>query len=213
MPKQIHELGSFAGTPGAGDYLAIDDGSTTTKVVMAEAVEALLATKNRLWYGTSSTGASTTAKSASCPGFVLKVGETIAVNFSNTNTVASPTLNVNSTGAIAIKTISGSAASLAGLWQAGSVVLFTYDGTNWIVDNGTIGNGVIVVSKSSVSSLSTTITNNLITAKHVVLNSILSNPSAQTGDWTVTTSNGSLSIAGAISGTTDITLILGYQMN
>lgn len=213
MPKQIHELGSFAGTPGAGDYLAIDDGSTTTKVVMAEAVEALLATKNRIWYGTSSTGASTTAKSVSCSGFVLKVGETIAVKFSNTNTVASPTLNVNSTGAIAIKTISGSAASLAGLWQAGSVVLFTYDGTNWIVDNATTGSGVLVVSKSSVSSLSTTITDSLITSKHVVLNSILSNPSAQTGDWTVTTSNGSLSIAGTISGTTDITLILGYQKN
>lgn len=29
---QIHELNSFVGTPGAGDYLAIDDGSETTKV-------------------------------------------------------------------------------------------------------------------------------------------------------------------------------------
>lgn len=29
---QIHELNSFIGTPGAGDYLAIDDGSETTKV-------------------------------------------------------------------------------------------------------------------------------------------------------------------------------------
>ena len=29
---QIHELNSFVGTPGVGDYLAIDDGSETTKV-------------------------------------------------------------------------------------------------------------------------------------------------------------------------------------
>jgi hypothetical protein len=29
---QIHELNSFIGTPGSGDYLAIDDGSETTKV-------------------------------------------------------------------------------------------------------------------------------------------------------------------------------------
>lgn len=29
---QIHELNSFTGTPGADDYLAIDDGSETTKV-------------------------------------------------------------------------------------------------------------------------------------------------------------------------------------
>lgn len=29
---QIHELTSFSGTPGADDYLAIDNGSETTKV-------------------------------------------------------------------------------------------------------------------------------------------------------------------------------------
>ena len=29
---QIRELNLFVGTPGAGDYLAIDDGSETTKV-------------------------------------------------------------------------------------------------------------------------------------------------------------------------------------
>ena len=29
---QIHELNSFAGTPGASDYLAIDDGSETMKI-------------------------------------------------------------------------------------------------------------------------------------------------------------------------------------
>lgn len=213
MPKQIHELGQFSGTPGAGDYLAIDNGETTAKVEMAGAVNELMAAKTRIWYGTCTTAASTTAKAVTCADFVLKAGETIAVKMTNKNTVSSPTLNVNSTGAIAIKTMSGSSDSLAGIWQAGTVVLFTYDGTNWIVDNSTIGNGVLVVSKSSVSSLSTTITNDLITSKHVVLNAILSNPAAQTGDWTVTTSNGSLSIAGTISGTTDITLVLGYQTN
>lgn len=211
--KQIHQLGEFSGTPGAGDYLAIDNGSTTNKIEMAAAVEAISARKNRIWYGTCSTSYSTTAKVVSCPGFVLKAGETIAVKFTNNNTATAPTLNVNSTGAVAIKNASGASASLAGIWQAGTVVLFTYDGTNWIIDNASIGNGVIVVSKSSVSSLSTTITDAQITSKHVVLNSILSNPAAQTGDWTVTTSNGSLSIAGSISGTTDITLVLGYQMN
>lgn len=210
--KQIHELGSYSGTPGAGDYLAIDDGSVTSKIEMASAVESLMATKNRIWYGTSSTAASTTAKSVTCADFVLKTGETIAVKFTNTNTASAPTLNVNSTGAIAIKTASGATASLAGIWTAGSVVMFTYDGTNWLITD-VVGNGVIVVSKTSVSSLSTTITDAAITSRHVVLNSTLSNPSAQTGDWTVTTSNGSLSIAGSISGTTDITLVLGYQMN
>ena len=49
----------------------------------------------------------------------------------------------------------------------------------------------LVVSASSVSSLPVTISDSDISAKHVVVNSVLSNPSAQPGDWTVTTSAGS----------------------
>lgn len=66
----------------------------------------------------------------------------------------------------------------------------------------------LVLTSSSFSSLPQTITNANITSDHVVINSVLSNPSAQTGDWTVTTSNGSLSISGSISGSTTITLYL-----
>jgi hypothetical protein len=67
---------------------------------------------------------------------------------------------------------------------------------------------MLKVSKSSVSSLPTTITHSAITSDMEVVHTVLSNPSAQTGDWTVTTSNGSLTIAGSISGTTNITLYL-----
>lgn len=67
---------------------------------------------------------------------------------------------------------------------------------------------VLKVSKSSVSSLLTIITNSAITSDMEVINCVLSNPSAQAGDWTVTTSNGSLTISGSISGTTNITLYL-----
>lgn len=66
----------------------------------------------------------------------------------------------------------------------------------------------LVLTSSSFSSLPQTISNSNITDKHVVVNSVLSNPSAQTGNWTVTTSNGSLTISGSISGTTTITLYL-----
>lgn len=72
---------------------------------------------------------------------------------------------------------------------------------------------IIVVSKSSISSLPTTISDNSIIADHVVIESTLSNPSAQTGDWTVTTSAGTATISGTISGTTDITLVLGQEIN
>ena len=69
----------------------------------------------------------------------------------------------------------------------------------------------VVVTSSSFSSLPQTLSNANLTASHVVINSVLSNPSAQTGDWTVTTSSGSLSISGSISGSTTITLYLIEQ--
>lgn len=67
---------------------------------------------------------------------------------------------------------------------------------------------VLVVTSSNFSSLPQTINNNGITSNHVVVNSVLSNPSAQTGDWDVTTSDGSLNISGTIDGTTNVTLYL-----
>lgn len=69
----------------------------------------------------------------------------------------------------------------------------------------------LVLTSASFSSLPQTITNANITSSHVVINSVLSNPAAQTGDWTVTTSNGSLTIAGSISGSTTLTLYLLKQ--
>lgn len=215
---QIHELNEYQGTPGSTDFLAIDNGTDTARISATDLVEPFIPEVGggSFWYGTSSTAASTTAKAVVCEDFTLSAGVTIAVKFTNTNTASAPTLNVNETGAIAIKTRTGAtASSLAGLWQAGSIVLFTYDGTNWILDNATTGSGVLVVSKSGVSSLPTNIDHEEITARHVVLNAILSNPSAQTEDWTVTTYNGYARIgpSGTINGSTDITLVLGYQTN
>ena len=67
----------------------------------------------------------------------------------------------------------------------------------------------ISVNIPSFSSLPQTITNSLITNKHKVYEATLSNPSAQTGDWTVTTSEGSLTVTGTISGSTALELLLG----
>ena len=69
----------------------------------------------------------------------------------------------------------------------------------------------LVLTSNSFSSLPQTISNANIAANHVVINSVLSNPSAQTGDWTVTTSAGSAVISGSISGSTTVTLYLAIQ--
>lgn len=66
----------------------------------------------------------------------------------------------------------------------------------------------LVITVESFSSLPQTVSNADITSDMVVVNSVLGTPSAQTGDWTVTTSDGSLTVAGDISGSTSLTLYL-----
>jgi len=67
---------------------------------------------------------------------------------------------------------------------------------------------VLVLDVASFSSLPQTVTNSNITSDMVVVNSVLGSPAAQTGDWTVTTSDGSLTVSGSISGSTTLTLYL-----
>ena len=67
---------------------------------------------------------------------------------------------------------------------------------------------VLVVEFSSFSSLPQSSSNSNITSDMVVVNSVLGTPSAQTGDWTVPTSDGSVSVSGDISGSTTLTLYL-----
>ena len=121
-------------------------GKGTTTMTMP-AVPATVATANKLstaraidgvnfngsaaitHYGTCSTAAATAAKVVSLTGFTLVTGARIMVKFTVTNTAASPTLNVNSTGAKSIM-YRGSAIS-AGYLAANRVYEFVYDGTNY----------------------------------------------------------------------------------
>lgn len=66
------------------------------------------------------------------------------------------------------------------------------------------------INLGTVSSLPTTVSDDRIVAEHIVKPSdcLLSNPSAQTGDWTVNTSDGSLAVSGSISGSTTATIWL-----
>lgn len=83
-------------------------------------------------FGTCSTAAATTAKEVSCADFALTSGATVLVKFTNKNSAASPTLNVNSTGAKNIY-YRGAALTASSIynWDAGDFVEFYYDGTQW----------------------------------------------------------------------------------
>ena len=70
---------------------------------------------------------------------------------------------------------------------------------------------VLVVTLASFSSLPATFYETGVTADHVCIKAELGTPSAQTGDWTVTTSAGELTISGSISGSTTATLYLAIK--
>ena len=89
-------------------------------------------------YGTCDTAGSTAAKVVNCAAFDrLETGVTIHVKFSYENTNNSPTLNVNGTGAIAIKKNSYAEKDI-GI----GVHSFTYDGSSWQIDSTAHNNKV-----------------------------------------------------------------------
>jgi len=84
--------------------------------------------------GTSATAAATAAKTVTLSSFTLATGASVLVTFTNGNTAAVPTLNVNSTGAKTIYHEDGNAASATypAYFPAGAQIEFTYNGTGWV---------------------------------------------------------------------------------
>lgn len=90
------------------------------------------------YYGECSTAASTAAKTVTINGInELTVGLTIMVKFTNSNSKASSTLKVNDLDAKSIMRYGTTApgTSAASSWNAGSVIIFVYDGTYWQMCN------------------------------------------------------------------------------
>lgn len=106
--------------------------------------QALLALANKMktlgnTYGTCTTASGTAAKAATLAGFSLTTGSIVAIKFSAFNTHASPTLNVNGTGAKPIYDYRSSAYPDVGAIMSGTH-LFVYNGTQWVLLNpGTSG--------------------------------------------------------------------------
>lgn len=87
----------------------------------------------------------------------------------------------------------------------------TFDQIAEVVNSTIEGLETLVLTVPSFSGLPQTITDERISADHVVVNSVLGTQSAQTSDWTVTTQDGSLTISGSISGSTTLTLYLNMS--
>lgn len=83
-------------------------------------------------FGVCSTAANVDAKTVTIDfsgTLSLFAGLTVRVQFTNENYIANPTLNVNGTGAVPIMAF-GSTSSFN--WNAGALLTFVYDGTNWV---------------------------------------------------------------------------------
>lgn len=97
-------------------------------------------------YGTCSDAGDTVAKTVTIPNWVTtldtdSIGARISVQFQSENQAATPTLNVNNTGAKQIR-YNGSTMPATQYWDEDAVVEFVYDGTYWnivgsVVDNDT----------------------------------------------------------------------------
>lgn len=86
---------------------------------------------SQTWYGTSNTAAETAAKVVSCPGYKLVKGSIIGILFTTANTAATPTLNINNSGAksIYIGNATLNATTNVLKWSANTILYFMYDGT------------------------------------------------------------------------------------
>lgn len=104
---------------------------TATKWATARNINGMLVQgdANRVNYGVCSTAATTAAKTVDCAGFTLITGAEITVKFTNTNSAAQPTLNVNNQGAKAIY-YRGNYIPPTCLAKD-RVYTFRYDGTNY----------------------------------------------------------------------------------
>lgn len=87
---------------------------------------------------TTYTASGTDTYTATIPSLPIVTDQVISVNFTNTNTITTPSLNINSTGAKTIQ--SQGAAVTAG--QVKGIMNLKYDGTNWqLISGGSTGGG------------------------------------------------------------------------
>ena len=99
---------------------------------------------NGCFVGTCSTGGSTAAKTVTISDtIILEAGVVVMVKYTYDNTAASPTLNINSTGAKSIH-YNGAAITSSDLWTAGEADLYeiyVYDGTYWVWVGHSVNSG------------------------------------------------------------------------
>lgn len=104
-----------------------ETGNSETNVMSQAAVSSYAAGNG---YFECSTAAATAEKTVTAANYTLKVGDSIKIKFTNNNTAAFPTLNINGQGGVPIF-YNGKLASETNSWRYNEVVDVYYDGASY----------------------------------------------------------------------------------
>jgi len=137
--KYTYDLDADSGATADGELVIAPPNAGAKRWIMRSKItgtntgDQTLPTINTLGGGFAAcaTAIATQAKAVTLAGYVLVVGGTVGVTFTNGNSATSPTLNINTAGAKPIY-INGVA---AGAIPAGFNCLLQYDGTNYNIIN------------------------------------------------------------------------------
>jgi hypothetical protein len=157
-------------------------------------------------YCTCSTAAATAAKTASLSKYDNVTGGIVAVKFTNGNTVANPTLNINSQGAFKIFW-DGAALTNTSLIKANDLVSMIFDGTQYHIIGFHKDKGKNIVGTSATATSNGAVTGNGVYLNHISReNAVNSTHKITGGGSTKVTSDSS----GNITITTDLSSAMTY---
>lgn len=143
--EEVNALGEQLNTNKAdknGTYpdMTVGNADNATALQTPRAIDGVMfdGTKNIAHYAICSTSSQEEIKIVTFPGindeeFQLVVGARITVHFTTFNSVGSPSLNVNGTGAKPV-VCKGRKTDL--VWNSFTHITFLYDGSNWVILDG-----------------------------------------------------------------------------
>lgn len=128
---------SVSSTSSTSGGIAATPAAVKVAYDLANGKQDPIAATNLIYYGTSTTTASTQTKKTTISEITsLATGLCVRIKFSNAQTYnGQPKLQINSLTATNIVRL-GTTAAARYEWQAGEVVDFVYDGTNFVIQDG-----------------------------------------------------------------------------
>jgi hypothetical protein len=131
--------------------------SETSELFIGSAVGNIPVGAGNHYSGKCSTAAATVAKTLDIEGFVLRPSVRVSIMFTPANSAANPTININDTGAFAIRW--NNAAVTGATITANRYIDFIFDGTYWqmvgIVNANTTTYSAMSVAEGSAATATT----------------------------------------------------------